>query len=790
MKSSIVFLQGLLLLWFVASPALSTAQTAGTTNSPSPEIVEILETLNTDYSQQKVYLHTDKDSYMAGEHIWYTSYVVDAINHEPDGSANNLHVELLNSQGDFISISLIPVQDGYSYGDVFLPDSIPEGNYFLRAYTDWMRNFDEDFYYQREIYVYNPIEENFIRRREIRQNRRYNRDLEDKQNTMQFAIFPEGGELIANLENRVAFKAANQLGAGMEARGVVKDSNGNTVKEFETFHDGMGVFEITPEANKEYVAEIYFGNGEELSYSFPESLNQGYLLKADVLDDKININVKSNFNPASVNIAPELTVIVHTRNKVIFHEKAQLDNNIYNASISKDKFNTGISHITVFDANMLPVSERLVFINHNDISKAQINNFDNLDKLEIEFEGYSNEEDVYGSYSLSAIKLFGKEAEHESNIASYLLLESDLGTTFKNPWYYLSGNNQEIKKALDLLMMTHGWRRFDWEELAKGRFPEIEHEPTVGIKISGRLLTLRDSRPVEEVPVELAINQHGVDIYTTNTSSGGRFSFEGLHYEGSFNAILTPGQIEQTVIIDLDDRDYRKANFEKTFLSEPRQILSRGDDWSRTSRPEIKDEHFEAPDFKKELEGSKRSYGQADQVIYIDDLPSGYTNLSSALRGRLISLGADASFHASNEPLYILDDSPIGGNAFWGLNPQNIEKVEVFRGASTTVWGVRGANGVLVAYSRTAATEQKAEFEFTYFGYDTPNKFYESKINTEDFKQAGVSKTLFWEPQIIPNENGLAKIELSSNLDFKNSVILIEGIDNKGRITYTKIQLD
>ncbi len=766
---------------------VSSEQNNNQKNSPELDVIEALEKFNEDYYHQKIYLHTDKNNYMAGENIWFSAYVLNAIDHIPDENSKNLNVELLTPDNEFVSISLLQVHNGHSYGNINIPDSLSEGNYFLRAYTDWMRNFDDDFYYEKELYVYNHIEKNFIRFWDILRNRRYNRTLENKQNEMQFAVFPEGGDLVDNLANRVAFKATNTLGAGQEAQGKILDSNDNTVEEFETFHDGMGVFTFTPEPGKEYKAEVNFNNGEELTYSLPESLEQGYLLKTNILDDNIEIKIKPNFDSQQYNIDPEMTIAAHTRGNLIVHENVKIQNEEYEFSIPKDKFPTGVSHITLLDGNKLPIAERLIFINHEDIKQASLKNIDE-DSLNIEFEGYSDNDVSSGNYSISIVNPIGKEFAHETNIASYLLLESDISSTIKNPWYYLSDTTEEVEKALDLLMMTHGWRRFEWNNVLANDFPEIKHEHSIGIEISGQLLTRDQSRPLKNVPVELAIEQDVMDIYSTKTTSDGRFSFEGLHYEEDFDVNLTPGETREQVTIDLDEIKYEEADYSKSFLSRPRQVLSRGDDWSLTSRPDVTVEPFKKPDF--EVERPRSPHGQPDQVIYMDELPSGYSRLNEALRGRLISLGANASFEASTEPLYMLDGNAISTSAFMSLQPQNIERVEVFRGASTSSFGVRGANGVIIAYTKTRSSEQKPEFKFEYQGYEKTKEFYQSRINTEKYEDAGINKTLFWNPQISPDHTGKASIELPENINLNNSIIIIEGINNKGKITFSKEKLN
>ena len=100
------------------------------------------------YPQQKVYLHIDKDKYDVSERVWFKAYVVNATNHHPDSISTNLYVDLINPSGYIVQTELLKLENGFANGDFAFQDTVPEGFYRIRAYTNWMRNVDENYFYQ------------------------------------------------------------------------------------------------------------------------------------------------------------------------------------------------------------------------------------------------------------------------------------------------------------------------------------------------------------------------------------------------------------------------------------------------------------------------------------------------------------------------------------------------------------------------------------------------------------------------------------------------------------------
>ncbi len=756
-----------------------------------------LEKMLHQYPQQKVFIHLDKEEYLAGESIWLKAYVVDAATHKPDNMSTNLYVELVNTKGELASIDLMRLENGVSHGDIWLPDSISEGNYELRAYTDWMHNFDKDFFFSKDIYVYNAIEENFIRRLDVWKNRLFNRRLSREKDNMQFAFFPEGGQLVAGLENRVAFKAANELGSGVEATGIIFDRSGNTVAAFSTEHNGMGSVTFIPEKGVSYRARVSFENGDEKRLRLPGVSDAGYVLSVQQMNDSIYVQVESNFDFGNHGLSDEIVLLAHIRGQPFYFYEGSLNDQRFKATIPATSLPTGICQVKLFSPDGNPIAERLVFVNRNNIQEAvfleseQVTGDQSPDSLSVVL-GLNND-DVKGSYSLAVIDTEAAEPGFRSNIASELLLFSDLKYRVRDPWFYLGSTDEEASRAVDLVMMTHGWRRFDWNKLINENYPEIAYGFPKGINIAGTVSPRASERKTGQVDVELAIYQDEVDIYTTRTDTDGNFAFQNLDYEGYFTARL---RLEmryerRSLRVDLAGRDLSRFEYSKNFNTRPLQVTSRGDDWERVPRPETTVKRRDLFEPGKDV---LSIYSDPDQIIYFEDIRDQYHSIIDVLRTRVrglrvvgnqITLRGPSSVMMSNEPLYLIDEVVVTRNAFLNVSVKDVEMMTVISGPNAAILGSRGANGALLIYTRRGAEHRHGQYEYLMKGFHIPSETFESKIHTDLYANTGLDRTLFWDPEAKTNEYGELTAIFPVDKHVRNILLILQGLDENGQITFS-----
>ena len=144
-KFLVVILIGFVSFYFTAVP----------TFGQIAEIRNSYALFNQNNLHEKIYVHTDRSSYLCGEILWFKAYLTDAANNQPLSLSKVIYVEVLNKLHQPVLQEKIAVSEGYGSGSVFLPFSLSSGNYELRAYTNWMKNFSPDNYFKKNITMIN-----------------------------------------------------------------------------------------------------------------------------------------------------------------------------------------------------------------------------------------------------------------------------------------------------------------------------------------------------------------------------------------------------------------------------------------------------------------------------------------------------------------------------------------------------------------------------------------------------------------------------------------------------------
>lgn len=137
--------QYLCLLLFIA-PVLSQAQEKSFSTGQKKDF------------QEKVYLHTDKPHYSTGENIWFRIYRVDAISQTPNLYSRFVYVELIDQKKVIVKRIKVIERDSGFYGNIKIPDNLTQGDYCIRAYTNWMQNNDPAFFFKKTVTIFNPGE--------------------------------------------------------------------------------------------------------------------------------------------------------------------------------------------------------------------------------------------------------------------------------------------------------------------------------------------------------------------------------------------------------------------------------------------------------------------------------------------------------------------------------------------------------------------------------------------------------------------------------------------------------
>ena len=282
--------------------------------------------------REKIFTHTDKDLYLAGDIVWFKLYIVNADDNKPIDLSKLAYVEILNADQKPILQTKVELDKRVGNGSLYLPVSLNSGVYKFRAYTNWMKNFDAAYFFEKTITIINTLKTLKIE--------------EPKPNFYDVQFFPEGGNLVQTIQSRVAFKITDQTGKGINCKGLIVRNNNDTITEFQPLKFGIGSFAFTPEAGSTYKAVIKLADTTIIK-ELPKVLESGYVLKVnDQNGSQLNVNI------ATSNKLDFVYVFVHTRQNPVVAEKVFLKNGEAELLIEKNKLGEGISHITLFNSGL------------------------------------------------------------------------------------------------------------------------------------------------------------------------------------------------------------------------------------------------------------------------------------------------------------------------------------------------------------------------------------------------------------------------------------------------------
>jgi TonB-dependent SusC/RagA subfamily outer membrane receptor len=754
------------------------------------------------YPQQKVFLHLDKSSYRAGEIIWVKAYLVNGLDHLPDTFSTNLYVELISPFQTRVEMKRFQMFNGFGMGDFRLSDTLPDGLYQIRAFTNWMRNFDEEFFFSQNFLVRNAGYLKIISPKQARLNGKELNHLEKNAGEFDLQFMPEGGYLVSGIESVVAFKAVNTLGKGVNAGGTIIDDQNHEIGTFKSQYKGMGTFTLKPVKGRKYFALVR-GAGKDIQFKLPQALDNGMVMHVENLQDVMILKLVSNNTPTNDPVANEVIVTGQVGGIIYYHSLTRLEKGQAEISISRKLFPSGIVQLTVFSGRGIPVCERLAFVMNSGMMRINIAAYDTLTRDGKKMVLYiqtldSRDEPLRANLSLAVTREVNSQPQYNhSNIISNLLLTSDLQGYVEDPMDYFTVQSNDMVKALDNLMLTQGWRRFDWNELIAGHYPNIWFHEEKGLTVAGKITRNFFGIPLKNCKVQLSVMDAYNDVFTRQSANDGNFVFENMVYYDTISMKLEAWRISGTrnLVILLGDVD--EGGGPATRGSYTSMTTSERDN-KAYRRQQYVDYKQKADEREKQLKEEKNNeitgiYGEPDEVIRSESFSNGNSNVLEAIKGRVpgvqvngnrVLIRGPNTILGSTQPLYVLDGMPVNDvTAIQGIPVEDIDRVEILKGPSAAIYGMRGANGVIAVYTKRGNFMKKGVIEFNMLGYSTPRKFYQPKYKAGD--EPSENYTLIWEPQIITNASGKARLEFDSPLD-GNYRFCIQGISYYGHVGFSE----
>ena len=796
--------------------------------------IENQSTLLADYKKnieipfEKVYLHLDRLYYSAGEDVWLKAYLVDAITNKLSNNSTNLNIEFISSGLIIIKRVLIRIDNGVGVGDIHLGDTIPSGNYMIRAYTNWMRNFGDVFFFEKEIFV-----ENHKEIKSIDQS-----DLEESNEMVDVQFFPESGPLIENVYALLGFKAVNSSGFGCSVSGWVFSSQVDTVTSFNSTHLGMGSFFFLPKKGLKYFASGFAGNKIPFKVDLPNVTETGYSIKvSDINKDYFSVTIKTNQETLDKIPFNEIVITGTSHNLLCITAKVKvraIDNPVI---LPKKEFPEGVALITLMDTTGKTYCERAYYVHSKEnclisiISDHEVYAPRQKVTLQIAVKDTSGNP-VSANLSVSVVD--GKQIEgfeKKPDIISYLLLESEIRGNIEQPFYYFDTTIIKRYQALDNLLLTQGWRNFIWNNLPdkanKFKYPAEE-----GITVSGRLRRVLADKPIAGANISMALLGNDNPFYkVTQTDSAGKYYFDGLDFTGPQNLLVfstvKKDYGEGLILLDSLYQDSSPIKYDQVNKSEAKAkyVLNNIDvnnlvqisnyneisnymkeaeqkykilkkyhitDTIALGEVEVKARRPE----KENADGHLRIYGFPDYSLTVTDKMTSFLDPINALQGRIASLyitgdrinGYRFIYHGQRgEPLFLIDGKEVELETFMAVPMNAIDKIEVIKDSGKlSLYGFHGSFGVISVLTKRGVNGPIPPvlnlINRRVYGYYQARTFYKPgyDVKNPEFEKPDLRTTIHWEPDVVTDEEGNATISFF-NADSKTIIkVDVEGIAEPG----------
>jgi TonB-dependent SusC/RagA subfamily outer membrane receptor len=649
-------------------------------------------------------------------------------------------------------------------------------------------------------------------------------------NKIAVQFFPEGGHCIENVRSRIAFKALNEFGKGADVSGAVVDENNIVITRFESFHMGMGAFEMTPLRGVKYFARIESPAGNESLIPLPGALAAGYTITLKEVSS--GSTAWSIHSPA----ARPVFLVGQTHGEIYYANRITLTEGENSVKISSENFPAGITVFTLFDEEGIGQCERLVFLNSekglNIRLKPDKKHYRPREKINLKIETTDNNgKPVPAKLSLSVVddQLIAFADDKQDNILSSMLLSSEVKGEIQEPSFYVDPAEAKASRALDYLMMTQGWRRFTWKEIKETKV--ITYVPEKVKNVAGRLVNSKREGVSSEVTLlEIGNKRRTESIQTTPE---GHFLFKNI--DPTVPVLLLtrkPAEItiqkEPTYSISLNDQEgtvllpeapgamaaalnsavNRKA---EEVSIESGLDMSLGADVSQLSEVVIVTGY--GVENKRSIAGSivtivENSTEGMISSVAIENLMQGrVAGLSvqpqsgnPGAQSTLSIRGISSLAAGRTEPLYVINGHPIGTSVNQNFSsgsmfgPEDIQSIEVLHSPeATALFGSAAANGAILITTRSwlgfpyfKSTKRPAKyssFMITPRKFSATREFYVPPPPTgKTEKREDFRSTVYWNHTVVTDARGEAKLSFYNNDAASAFRITAEGVAASGLI--------
>jgi hypothetical protein len=766
--------------------------------------------------QEKIYVQFDKNYYNPGETIWFKAYVFAGL--DLSDVSKNFYAELLDEQGNIISQKTAPIIFSGAFASFDIDSSYNKPAVYFRAYTIAMLNSDTSFLFNKAIRI--------LPRKAIATSPKNTTPVLPA--TIHF--FPEGGDWIAGLTSTVAFIATNSEARPVNLTGIVTDSKGTKVADLTTLHNGMGRFSLIPAEGQTYTAIWKDAAGKQYTTPLPLFKPQGVALK---ITDEENGKRFAVYRSGQVpDVAKRLYIIGYMNQQVIFKASLNLSNKISASGLFPTaNLPSGILQITLFDSLYTPVAERITFVNNHDYE------FDGdvfLTQKNLAPRGLNQVEIVLSDPMPANLSLgitdadLNESAKMDDNIISRILLTGDLKGKITDPYYYFFSNSDSVSIHMDLVMLTHGWRRYNWENVIANKTKPLRWKESNFLSLSGQVTGLMPGSFSNDLQltgilqtadsaknfVHLAVDRNGkvfTDgfVFYDNAKLFFNFNKKNLSFDKTmlivdnglrkgYNKTLLDSIIKKGITEVSAATIANNINTNRMSLEAMRKLANSKMMDNITIKAKVKT----TKDKMEEKYVSGLFSGDAKGFDLVNDpLASAYMDIFQYLQGKVAGLqittgaGDPSLSWRGGTPVLYLNEMQTDVNMISSTPVSDIAYVKVFRPGESMVSG--GGGGVIAIYTRRGgdsppSANSKGLNYVQLMGYSAIKEFYSPDYTVPNERDAldDVRTTLYWNPSIILDKTRRRiRLKFYNNDITKRFRVIMEGLNAEGKLIHVEKEI-
>lgn len=774
-----------------------------------------------------IFLHVNKSYFIAGETVYFQLYAINRKTERPVVD-ENFYISLFSSEGNLVQSYLVELKAGVGNGQMALPESLASGTYLFKSFSPWMKNFGEDNFNIQRIKVFNtsiPAKK-------------------PNATTVEISFYPESGQLISGISNRLVVIATDNNGQALKIRGEIRNRAEQNILDFQTDEKGIGTIEFTPEPDEYYLAEADYG-GENLKISLPEIKDSGWVIKTHSELTKSTITIQTNQKTTEQNQG-SLYLMVHRDGMIGSISEVELLNSKTSSEFVFDsgELLQGVNIVTLFSSDYKPLAER-VFFNFPDnrfMVKSEITKLGE-DNDSIQYQLQIKNKNNFPFASKASVSILSSQSvglSSDNDIYSSFWLSPYLGKSIPDLSYYFKNfpvvNNKDISE-LDLLLMALGSNPYNWEDILENKYVSRNYAHDKGLKVLGEIVKDDNSHQVKSLII--STESRGL-LYEAKKNDDNSFEFERVYLDQSEPFRLSFIGARGILSLDYGNKSNQKIavsinpfQFKDSLNASCCNFLSVSNDTAELVAPQVNMLN------EVVLEASKKSITaktkeeepikRLKRTINVDEeIRKRHTTIGTLLsnqpglnvrlgmRGEVLDItvqGGGRTIQLFYRPIVVLDGVIMGAPDGKGLVDyrsldfvyvDDVDKVEVDK-IGTAYGEIARGGAIIITTHKNKAIDSIKKVKKDYSGnaligdkfiafellqgYSETKKFmmpvFSVSMEDELFKRWG---SYDWKPNVIIDKDGKTTFKVSKQIK-DDTIFNIKGLGENGEILSARLYI-